>query len=485
VAGVVYLVGAGPGDPGLLTLRAAECLGAAEVILADHLVNPVIVARFARADAEVIVRPPRREGLDQDEINRLLVEHGQRGKIVVRLKGGDPFIFGRGGEEAEVLAQAGIPFEVVPGVTAAVAVPAYAGIPLTHRGAAGAVAVATGHEADQKNGGEVGWDALARGVNTLVLFMGVTHLEDAMRRLVEHGRAPETPVAVIEWGTTPRQKTVVGTVADIASKAAQLKPPALVVVGDVVKVRERLSWFERRRLHGKRILVLSTKDEGELPLRADGAEVVRISPLQVLPCFADVKTSLSRPASVLAFASAHAVDALLGALVSTGQDVRALFGVKLAAVGAATAARLAEAHLVADLVARGGGAELAEEIRLAQFTGPVRILGAKGGRSELADGLRAAGYEVDAVEAYETVPDDGALSRAAREHRARPFDAVAFASPRGAKAFLEAARIGDAKVGAIGQTTRAALEELGLTVHAVPDQPSLAALVDALAEKIE
>jgi uroporphyrinogen III methyltransferase / synthase len=470
---VVYLVGAGPGDPGLITLRGREVLARADVILADQLVNPLLIARHARPDAEVIVRPPRR-ALDQDEINRILVEKARAGKVVVRLKGGDPFIFGRGGEEAEALAQAGIPFEVVPGVSAALAVPAYAGIPLTHRGAAGAVAFATAHESDDKQGGAVAWEALARGANTLVLFMGVTHLDEVMRRLQSLGRAAETPVAVIEQGTTPRQRTVVGTIGEIATQAAHLRPPALVVVGEVVRVRERLSWFERRPLHGRRLLLLSTK--GELGPRTDGLEVLTMSPLQIVPRLADVKTSLSRPARVIVFTSEHAVDALFGALASTGQDARALFGVKLAAVGAATAARLAHYHLQADLAGKGGAADLD------LHEGPVRILGAHDGRPELADALRAAGLEVDVVAAYDTVPD---VARAAAEHRAHPFDAVAFASPKGAKAFLDATPIGAAKIGAIGETTRKALEELGLHVDAVPAEPSLAALVDALAEKIE
>jgi uroporphyrinogen III methyltransferase/synthase len=480
---VVYLVGAGPGDPGLLTLRGRECLEQAEVILVDQLVNPALVLRWARPDAEVIVRPPRRE-LDQAAINEMLVERARAGKIVVRLKGGDPFLFGRGGEEAEALAQAGIAFEVVPGVSAAVAVPAYAGIPLTHRGAAGAIAFATAHEADEKNGGSVGWEALA-GAGTLVLFMGVKHLRDAMKRL-----SPELPVAVIEQGTTPRQRTIVGTVADIAdlSMAAHLKPPALVVVGEVVKLRERLSWFERRRLHGRRLLLLSTK--GELPPRTDGLEVLVSSPLTVVPRFSDVKSSLSRPARVLAFTSEHAVDVLLGALTSTGQDARALFGMKLAAVGVATAARLAEHHLIADLVGDGTGADLAKEIHASGFAGPVRVLGAHQGRPELADTLRTLGYEVDSVAAYETLPDAEAIGRAVAEHRTRPFDAIAFASPKGARAFLDAIRPGEGtqpgtKIGAIGETTRACLEALGLAVDAVPAEPSLAALVDALAGKIE
>ena len=373
--GKVYLVGAGPGDPGLITMRGVECLERAEVVVADHLVNPALLA-YASLGAEVIVRPARRHGpwASQDEINRLLIDRGTAGKRVVRLKGGDPFVFGRGGEEAEALAAAGVPFEVVPGVTAAIAVPAYAGIPITNRGLSGIVAFATGHEADD-DPSTIDWDAVARGASTLVLYMSVRRLEKVVARLLAAGRSPSEPVAVVEWGTFRRQRTITATLGDVVQKAAAagLEPPALTIVGQVVRMREKISWFERAQ-PDQRILLLSTKDDDE-PLDRPGVEVTRVSPLTVVPHFAVVKAALERLDQVrtIAFASAHSVDAIVGALLATGQDVRRLAGLKLAAVGAASARRLEQMHLRADLVAGAGGARLAEEIRDARFEGPVLL----------------------------------------------------------------------------------------------------------------
>ena len=491
--GFVYLVGAGPGDPGLITVRAVEALGRAEVIVADRLVADEIIARWAPPAAELILRPARRDGLDQEELNRLLVERAQRGQIVVRLKGGDPFVFGRGGEEAEALVDAGVPFVVVPGVTAAVAAPAYAGIPLTHRGLAGAVAFATGHETDDKESGAIAWSELSRSAATLVLYMSVSRLDAVMARLTAAGRAPTEPVAVVERGTTPRQRVVVGTIADIAARvaAAGVQPPALTIVGEVVRLRERIAWFERRR----RILVLTTKDDDSGG--RDDVDVVRVSPLQIVPRFADIKSALGRlsHARTIAFASAHAVDAFFGALANAGRDARSLHGIKLAAVGRATAARLGERSLAADFVGDGGGAELAAALVAGGAEGPALVLGAHGGRRELADALAGAGWTVEAVAAYDSVPDDAALAAAWKAHRARPFAAIAFTSPRGARAFVElggadragapGTSLGGVRIGAIGETTRDALVAAGLTVDAVPPTPDVDALVTSLAALVK
>ena len=485
MAGFVYLVGAGPGDAGLITVRAVEALARAEVIVADRLVADEIIARYAPPAAELITRPARRDGLDQEEINALLVERGRRGQIVVRLKGGDPFVFGRGGEEAEALVDAGVPFAVVPGVTAAVAAPAYAGIPLTHRGLAGAVAFATGHETDDKEGGAIAWSELSRSAATLVLYMSVSRLGAVMARLESAGRSPDEPVAVVERGTTPRQRVVVGTIADIAerARAADVQPPALTIVGEVVRLRERIGWFERRR----RILLLTTKDDA--PVVRDDADVVRVAPLTIVPRFADIKSALGRlsHARTIALASAHAVDALFGALANAGRDARSLHGVTLAAVGRATAARLAERGLAADFVGDGGGAELAAALLAGGACGPALVLGAHGGRRELADALAAAGWTVDSVDAYDSIANDAELAAALKAHRIRPFDAIAFTSPKGARAWLDLAgkdSLAGVRIGAIGATTRDALVAAGLAVDAVPPAPDVGALIDALS-KIE
>ncbi|HEY2748103.1 MAG TPA: uroporphyrinogen-III C-methyltransferase [Polyangia bacterium] len=482
--GFVYLVGAGPGDPGLVTLRAVEALGRADVVIADRLVADEIIRRHAPPACELITRPARKDGLDQEEINALLVERARRGQVVVRLKGGDPFVFGRGGEEAEALVDAGVPFVVVPGVTAAVAAPAYAGIPLTHRGLAGAVAFATGHESDDKSAGAVAWSELSRSAATLVLYMSVSRLGAVMERLIAAGRAPSEPVAIVERGTTLRQRVIAGTIADIAARAlaADVQPPALTIVGEVVRLRERIAWFERRR----RILVLTTKDDA---VTRDDVDVVRVSPLQVVPRFAEVKAAIARltHAKTIAFASAHAVDVFLGALASAARDARSLHGVTLAAVGRATAARLAERSLAADYIGDGGGADLAAALVAGSAQGPALVIGAHDGRKDLADALAAAGWTVEPVAAYDTVADDTALAAAWKAHRARPFHAVAFTSPKGAHAFFAlanaepAAALAGVRIGAIGATTRDALLAAGLAVDAVPATPDVAALVTSLA----
>jgi uroporphyrinogen III methyltransferase/synthase len=275
------------------------------------------------------------------------------------------------------------------------------------------------------------------------------------------------------------------------AEAADIRPPALTIVGPVVTLRERIGWFEQRALHGRRLLVLSTREEGgAIEPRLDGAELDRVAPFAIVPRFAEVKRALADldRYRTVAFASAHAVDAVVGALMASGRDLRALAGVRLAAVGAATARRLEEVHLRADVQANGGGAALAAEIRAASCEGPVLLPRAHGGREELREALVAAGYTVEAVDAYDSVLDEAALARAARTHRLRPYDAIAFASPKGASAFLSAlggaARLGPSLVGAIGETTRAALVEAGVTVTVVPPEPSLPVLVDALAQAL-
>ncbi|HWT83193.1 MAG TPA: uroporphyrinogen-III C-methyltransferase, partial [Candidatus Methylomirabilis sp.] len=260
--GKVYLIGAGPGDPGLFTLKGKRCLQEADVVVYDYLANPRLL-RYAKPEAEMVYvgKQAGRHTLSQEEIDRLLVARAADGKVVARLKGGDPFIFGRGGEEAEELAAAGIPFEVVPGVTSAVAAPAYAGIPLTHRDFTSTVAFVTGHEDPSKEETSIAWDTLATGIGTLVFFMGVGQLPEIVAKLTRYGRSPSTPAAVIRWGTRAEQQVVTGTLADLAEKCREMEPPALIVVGEVVALREKLRWFERLPLSGKRILITRAREQ--------------------------------------------------------------------------------------------------------------------------------------------------------------------------------------------------------------------------------
>jgi uroporphyrinogen III methyltransferase/synthase len=332
----------------------------------------------------------------------------------------------------------------------------------------------------------IDWDAVARGAGTLVLYMSVSHLPDVVRQLRAAGRRGDEPVAVVEQGTLPEQRTIVGTLDDIVAKAAGVKPPALTIVGEVVKLRGKISWFDGRPLHGRRVLLLATSDEVDLG-DTRGASVTRISPLQVVHRFAEVKQALAQLAELrgVAFTSVHGVEAFFSALRAIGRDARALAGLKLCAVGSTTARRLEELGISPDLTAAGGGQALGDEIAAAGFPGPFLVPRAREGRDDLIDRLAQASIEVRAIDAYETVPDDAALARAAREHRARPFDAVGFASPKGARVFLEVlGRPPDTVVGAIGETTRAALGEAGVTAHVMPERPGLAALLAALLDAL-
>ena len=279
--GVVYLVGAGPGDAKLITVKGLECIQKSDTIIYDRLVNIRLLA-FAPAGAEIIYvgKSPERHTLGQSEINQLLVDKAISGKTVTRLKGGDPFVFGRGGEEAEVLSEAGVAFEIVPGVTSAIAAAAYAGIPVTHRDFTSTLAIITGNEDPLKEDSSIDWAKISTGAGTLVFLMGMANLPHITKQLVDNGRSPETPAAVVRWGTRPQQRTLVGTLADISRKAASegFSNPAIIIVGEVVSLREKLSWFEKKPLFGKRILVTRSREQASV--LSEALEVLGAEPLE-------------------------------------------------------------------------------------------------------------------------------------------------------------------------------------------------------------
>jgi len=356
----VYLVGAGPGDPGLITVKGRECIQNADVIIYDYLASPALL-KHARKSAELIYvgKKGGDHTLSQEEINKLIVEKAKAGGIVCRLKGGDPYIFGRGGEEAEVLFNDGIGFEIVPGVTSAIAAAAYAGIPLTHRKLASTVAFVTGHEDPQKEETGIDWSSLATGIGTLVFFMGVKNLPNISKSLIEHGKPPQTPVALIRWGTTPAQKTVTGTLETIVEKAraAGLKAPAIIVVGDVVNLRPSLKWFEDRPLLGKKIVVTRAREQASDLVRllaGQGAECLEYPTIKIMPP-EDPKplAQAVRNLSVydwIVFTSVNGVIYFFEQLFADGKDVRALGQLQTAAIGPATAERLREYGLTSDIV---------------------------------------------------------------------------------------------------------------------------------------
>jgi len=330
--GVVFLVGAGPGDPGLITLKGLEALRAADVVVYDALANPRLL-REARPDAEMI-GVGKRGGchtMKQEEINALLVAKGLEGKRVCRLKGGDPFVFGRGGEEALALVDAGVAFEVVPGVTSGIAAPAYAGIPVTHRDATSSLAFITGHEDPTKQASALAWDKLATGIGTLVVYMGVKNLPHIVERLTSNGRSPATPAAVVQWGTVARQRTVLGTLADIVHRAAGMEAPAILVVGEVAALRDKLQWFETRPLFGRRIVVTRSRAQASdlaEQLEALGAEVIEMPAITIEPPadWAPLDTAIAALATFdwVVFTSVNGVDGFFARLDAAGKDSRAL-----------------------------------------------------------------------------------------------------------------------------------------------------------------
>ena len=362
--GIVYLVGAGPGDPGLITVKGLHCLEIADVVVYDRLANPCLLDFASNALWLDVGKQPDHHKVPQSKINKLLIDHASQGKAVVRLKGGDPFVFGRGGEEAAALAEAGIPFEIVPGVTSAIAAPAYAGIPITHRDRACSVAFITGHRANNNPDCAIDWKRLANGADTLVFLMGVHNLPEIVRQLLAGGRAPETPVALIEQGTLACQKTVVGTLDTIVDLGAEIRPPAIILVGDVVDLRQDLAWYEdpyRRPLLGLRVLTARSEPDRaqggfnqrlqELGAQALGLTTTVLRPLAdsaaLEQTFHQLSLPVGDPMAVdwLVFTSDSAVKYFFQALLQTGYDARRLSQVRLAALGQAAAAALARPNL--------------------------------------------------------------------------------------------------------------------------------------------
>ncbi|NQU07936.1 MAG: uroporphyrinogen-III C-methyltransferase, partial [Candidatus Abyssubacteria bacterium] len=345
---LVYLIGAGPGDPGLISVKGARCIQKADVVVYDYLSNPRLLSHCKPGAEKIYVgKKGSKHTLEQGDINKLLVDKASAGNVVARLKGGDPFVFGRGAEEALALKEAGIPFEIIPGITAAVAAPAYAGIPVTHRDLTSTFALITGHEDPTKEESAIDWAKVATGIGTIAFYMGVKNLPRIAEKLIEHGRSPDTPVAVIRWGTTPNQQTVVGTLENIVQKVkeAGLKAPAITLVGEVVKLREDLNWFETRPLSGKKIVVTRSRAQSSEfveQIESLGAEAVEMPTIRIADPedFGPLDKAISKIEAFdwIVLTSPNGAAALFERLDARELDARALGGVKVAAVGAATAA---------------------------------------------------------------------------------------------------------------------------------------------------
>lgn len=411
--GKVYLVGAGPGDPGLITVKGLECIQKADVLIKDYLAPPSLL-KYTPKHAEIIYvgKKAGDHSFSQDQINSLIVKKAKEGLTVVRLKGGDPFVFGRGGEEAEALIKAEIPFEIVPGVTSAVAVPAYAGIPLTHRKYTSTLAIVTGHEDPSKKESNIDWKALATGTGTIVFLMGVKNLPRIAQQLMHYGKRPDTPVALIRWGTTPKQVTVTGTLETIAERvaAAGLKAPAVIVVGDVVELRESLKWYENRPLMGKTIVVTRARQQAsELVNRLAelGAECLECPTIKVVPPkdTRPLQAAIERLSTYdwLIFTSVNGVNFFFERLFAIDRDVRALHHIKTAVVGPATEQRLFDFGIKSDIVPESYRAESVVKAFAGQDIKGKKILlpRAKKARHVLPVALTKIGAVVDDVTAYE------------------------------------------------------------------------------------
>ena len=499
--GKVYLVGAGPREPDLVTVRAVECLKQADVVIYDFLAAPELL-KYVREGAETIYvgKKGGDHTLSQDKINEVMVARAKQGRTIVRLKGGDPFIFGRGGEEAEVLAKAGIPFEVVPGVTSAVAAPAYAGIPLTHRLYTSSVAFVTGHEDPTKKQSSIDWSKLATGVGTLVFLMGVKNLANIAERLMAAGRDPKTPVAVVRWGTTPQQTTIVGTLDSIVAdvQAVGLKPPATIVVGEVIKLRDTLNWFEKRALFGKTVVVTRA--------RAQASELVRRLSDLGAACLECPTIKVVRPedwspldAAIdnigtydwLVFTSVNGVSFFFERLYEKEKDVRALKDVSTAAIGPATAKRLRDFGLKSDIVPETYQAEsIVEAFKQEPMNGKrVLLPRAKEARPVLPVQLRKMGAIVDEIAAYQTEQARENVDVLIKRLEEGSIDLLTFTSSstvRNFKALLPPERFESltegVSVASIGPITTETARELGFKVDIMARDYTIDGLCEAILE---
>jgi uroporphyrinogen III methyltransferase/synthase len=491
--GKCVLAGAGPGDIGLVTLRTKEAVEQADVIVYDFLCNPEIL-NWTRPDAEIVYAGKQSSAhtLSQGEINDLILGRAKEGKLVVRLKGGDPFVFGRGAEEAELLAAAGIPFEIVPGITSAIAVPAYAGIPVTHRDVTSSFTVFTGHEDAAKESSALDYAALVQGGGTLVMLMGAARLSKVIDELRAHGAAASMPVALVRWGTTGRQETFVGKLDNIQEIALDVEPPMVAVFGDVVSYRQRLKWFEDRPLFGRRIVVTRTRQQvGVLSakLRALGAEVTELPTIKIIPPenlleFGELVRD-SFQYDWVVFTSPNGVAAFFDLFFKLYNDARALGNARIAAIGPGTAKRVKDLHLAVDLQPEESVAEkLAEAFQRHESVENLRFLlvRAANARDVLPKRLNQMGAIVDEAIAYRTVPETDDLTGARKRFTEEGADLITFTSSSTVENFvaLKLPWPRGIKTASIGPITSGTMQHAGLKVDVEAEQHDIDGLVDAI-----
>lgn len=497
--GVVYLVGAGPGDPKLITVKGFELIRKADTIIYDRLAGHRLLA-YARPGAEIVYvgKSPDRHTLGQAEINRLMVEKAREGKTIVRLKGGDPFVFGRGGEEAECLVEAGISFEVVPGVTSAIAAPAYAGIPVTHRDCTSTLAIITGNEDPLKEDSGIAWDKISTGAGTLVFLMGMANLPDIVRRLMENGRSPQTPVALVRWGTRPEQRTLVGTLENIGAKAAEagLKNPAVIIVGDVVSLRDKLIWFENKPLFGKRVLVTRSREQASVLSEAIGE--LGGEPLE-FPTISVVEPEDHGPLDQaiaelntfdwIIFTSVNGVEFFFRRMRRRRRDIRELYPARLCAIGPKTREALEKYGLLVEAMPDEYRAEaIVEDLRGKVKAGDrVLLPRADIARKALPEALAEMGAHVSEVTAYCTVAGRGDAAMIKEMLENGEIQIITFTSSSTVRNFVAMLAAPDLKrflsgvtVACIGPITAGTAKESGIRVDVVAGEYTIEGLIKAI-----
>lgn len=501
--GKVYLVGAGPGDIGLLTIKGLKCLKKADVVIYDFHLNAQIL-NYINHDAEFVYAGKRggHHTMTQDEINEMLVRKAKEGKTICRLKGGDPFVFGRGGEEAEALSREGMEFEVVPGVSSSIAAPAYAGIPLTHRLFSSSFAVIPGYEDPVKKESMIEWAKLATGVGTLVFLMAVKNIDVITKKLIENGRSPDTPVAIIRWGTRADQKTLVGTLKNIAAlvKEKDVKPPAVMVVGEVVKLRESLKWYEKKPLFGHRILITREHVEGFEPLEELGAEIIEFPTIEIVSPenYDELDASIDKIKTYdwLIFTSRNGVKYFFKRFFEKERDIRDLSGIKICAIGAKTAQEIKKYGLKVDLVPDEFRAEgLIKSIR--EFEGS-KVKGLRGirfllpraekAREIFPEKVRELGGVIDVPVTYRTIKPESRGKRLKRFLREGKISVATFTSAATFHNFREIMGndaeelLNGVAIAVIGPVTARAAEKAGLHVDIMPGEATIEAMVEATIE---
>ena len=499
---IVYLVGSGPGDPGLITVKGLECIKKADVIVYDYLVNSVLL-RNARKGVELIYvgKKGNQHTMEQDDINQLLVDKANENKIVTRLKGGDPYVFGRGGEEAIVLRENNILFEVVPGITAAIASPNYAGIPVTHRTCTSTFGLITGHEDPTKDQSDVDWEKLSTGLGTLTFYMGIKNLPNIVNQLVKHGRSADTPVAVIRWGTTTHQETVTGTLSTIVEIAKDIKPPAITIVGEVVNLRDQLNWFESRPLFGKTIIVTRSRDQASVfsdQLIDLGANVLEYPTINITDPddFGPLDRELKNLGSTdwLIFTSVNGVDAFFNRIFELGRDVRDLKGVKICSIGPSTTERIKGFHVSIDCQPPKYVAESViealkkvDEIKGKRFLMPRTDIA----RSYIPEELEKLGAEVSDIIAYKTELATDGDNIVLDKLKDGEVDIVTFTSASTVKNFVKI--IGEDNLSAfkdnvqfasIGPITNESAKGMDIEISIKAEEYTIPGLVQAIVEKV-